>query len=154
MELLNKKAPTFKGVDQNGNEHMLSDYAGKWILLYFYPKDNTPGCTIEAELFRDHIDAFGEKDVVILGVSPDSVKSHQKFSEKFDLPFPLLADEDKKIIETYGVWGEKKFMGRTYEGVYRNSFLINPEGVVVKVYENVKPKLHAEEVLKDLKELQ
>ncbi|XKT75155.1 MAG: thioredoxin-dependent thiol peroxidase [Patescibacteria group bacterium UBA2103] len=154
MDLLHKKAPKFTAIDQNEKEHSLEDYRGGWVLLYFYPKDNTPGCTVEGQVFEEYKKDFEKRNTVVLGVSPDSLESHKKFAEKFDLSFPLLVDEDRKIIDAYKVWGEKKFMGRVYQGVFRNSFLINPEGKIMKVYENVKPKLHAEEVLKDLDELQ
>lgn len=149
----NKKAPAFSGVDQHGEKHALKNYAGKWVLLYFYPKDNTPGCTTEAENFRDHLKKFKNRNLEVIGVSTDSVESHKKFADKFKLKFPLLADTDKKIVEKYGVWGEKKFMGKTYMGTMRHSFLIDPDGKVRKVYDSVKPKEHAQEVLKDLDEL-
>lgn len=145
-----KPAPLFSAQDQNGEIHNLSQYKGKWVLLYFYPKDNTPGCTVEAENFRDELPEFTKRNVQIIGVSTDSVESHKKFAEKFNLEFPLLADTEKKIVEAYGVWGEKKFMGKTYMGTARSSFLINPDGVLVKIYEKVKPKEHAKEVLQDL----
>jgi peroxiredoxin Q/BCP len=139
--------------DQEGKVHNLADYKGQWVLMYFYPKDDTPGCTKQACAIRDDFPAFKKLGLTVFGVSADSVKSHAKFVEKYELPFTLLADEDKKVVEQYGVWGKKKFMGREYMGIARTSFLINPEGVIAKVYENVKPDLHAEMVLSDLKEL-
>lgn len=146
-------APAFTLPDQDGKKHALADYKGKWVLLYFYPKDDTPGCTIEACSFRDQFQDFTSIDAVVLGVSPDSVASHKKFAEKFELPFTLLADEHKEVVGAYGVFGEKKFMGKTYMGTSRTSFLIDPEGNIAKVYEKVKPPVHAAEVIKDLKEL-
>lgn len=148
-----KKAPAFTLMDKDGVSHKLSDYLGKWVFIYFYPKDNTPGCTKEACAIRDEWSAFKKMGVQVFGVSTDSQKSHEKFAEKFDLPFILLADEDKKVVEKYGVWGEKKMMGRTYMGTNRMSFLIDPKGKIVKIYEKVKPAIHAQEVLQDLQTL-
>jgi len=145
-------APDFMLLDQDGEEHELSSYQGRWVLLYFYPKDDTPGCTKEACAIRDSFPQFDAGKAVVLGVSPDSVKSHKKFAEKYELPFTLLADEGHVIADLYGVWGRKKFMGREYDGVFRTSFLIGPDGRIAKVYENVKPEQHAAEVLADLKE--
>lgn len=147
------KAPAFELPDQNGKMHALSDYKGSWVLIYFYPKDDTPGCTKEACMIRDNFPSFKKLDIAVLGISTDSVKSHAKFAEKYELPFTLLADEEKKVVEDYGVWGEKKFMGRTYNGTKRMSFLVNPKGMIAKVYEVVRPAEHAEEVLADIKEL-
>ena len=147
------KAPAFSLPDQDGKMHALKDYAGKWVLLYFYPKDDTPGCTIEACTLRDNFPKFKKLKVTVLGVSVDSAKSHGKFAKKYDLPFTLLSDEDKKLVNAYGVWGKKKFMGREYMGTLRWSFLINPEGKIAKIYEGVKPAQHAEEVLQDLRVL-
>ncbi len=147
-------APNFSLSDQDSKIHALSDYAGKWVLLYFYPKDDTPGCTIEACTLRDSWKEFAPLNAVVLGMSVDSPKSHAKFVEKYKLPFTLLADEDKKVVAAYGVWGKKKFMGREYMGINRVSYLIDPVGTIVKVYETVKPMEHASEVLKDLVELQ
>ncbi len=144
-------APDFTLSDQNGTDHTLSAYHGKWVLLYFYPKDDTPGCTREACAIRDADPDLSSYDAVVLGVSADSVSSHKKFAEKYQLTFPLLADENKQVVKIYGVWGMKKFMGREYEGIMRTSFLINPEGIIAKVYESVKPEAHAAEVLADLK---
>ena len=147
-------APGFNLPDQDGKMHALKDYAGQWVLLYFYPKDDTPGCTIEACSLRDNLPKFKKIKAVIFGVSADSVKSHRKFADKFELPFTLLADEGKELVQAYDVWQKKKFMGREYMGIMRESFLINPEGTIAKIYESVKPELHAEEVLVDLKNLQ
>lgn len=147
------KAPSWKALDQNGEIRASKDYLGKWVILYFYPKDDTPGCTIEACSFRDGFADFKKAGIEVIGVSVDSEKKHKKFVEKYSLPFTLLVDEDKKIVEAYGVWGEKKFMGRTYMGTSRVSYLINPEGKIAKVYEKVKPNEHANEVLRDVKEL-
>jgi len=148
-----QKAPGFHLPDQAGKEHDLKDYAGKWVLLYFYPKDDTPGCTVEACTLRDNFPKFKKMKAVVLGVSADAVKKHAKFAEKYDLPFTLLADEEKSLVNAYGVWAKKKFMGREYMGILRNSYLINPEGKIAKIYEGVKPAAHAEEVLADLKAL-
>jgi thioredoxin-dependent peroxiredoxin len=143
-------APDFSAQDQSGNEVTLSKLRGKSVLLYFYPKDNTPGCTKEACAFRDDFSGFKKKRLQVLGISPDSVKSHEKFATKFELPFPLLADVNKEIVQAYGVWGEKKFMGRTYDGTFRVSFLINPKGKIQKIWTKVKPELHPKEVLEFL----
>ena len=147
-------APTFSLPDQSGKIHKLSDYKGKYVLLYFYPKDDTPGCTTEACTIRDAWSKFKKAKLVVLGVSVDSVKSHDKFVKKYDLPFTLLADEDKKVVHAYNVWGPKTFMGKLYQGTARSSFLIDPKGKIAKIYEKVKPDKHAEEVLKDLAALQ
>ena len=146
-------APDFTLPDQNGQSHSLKAERGKWVLLYFYPKDDTPGCTIEACALRDNFPAFKKLDVTVFGVSIDPVKKHAKFAEKYDLPFTLLADEEKTLVNAYGVWGKKKFMGREYIGIKRWSFLIGPDGKVKKVYEDVKPDAHADDVLSDLKNL-
>ena len=153
MPAVGTKAPEFSLPDQDGKIHTLADYRGRYVLLYFYPKDDTPGCTKEACALRDADPDFSKLDAVVLGVSADSVKSHKKFAEKYELKFPLLADEDKKVVHAYGVWGLKKFMGREYEGIFRSSFLIDPNGKIAKVYEKVKPELYAAEVLEDLKAL-
>ncbi len=141
------KAPTFTVATNGGGKISLADYKGKNVILYFYPRDDTPGCTKEACAFRDHWDDFKKKGAVILGVSTDKVKSHDKFVEKYKLPFTLLADEDKKIVEDYGVWGEKKFMGRKYLGTHRVTFLIGPDGRIKKIWPKVKPEEHVAEVL-------
>lgn len=144
------KAPNFTLPDQNGKEHTLADYKGKWVLLYFYPKDDTPGCTKEACTIRDNWNAFKKAGITVLGVSKDSIKSHAKFVTKYELPFTILADEKKKVVEMYGVWQEKKLYGRAYMGIARWSFLIDPQGKIVKIYEGVKPAEHAAEVLVDV----
>jgi thioredoxin-dependent peroxiredoxin len=153
MPQLHSAAPLFALPDQNGKEHSLLDYKGKWVLLYFYPKDDTPGCTKEACAIRDSFPDFKKLKLTVLGISVDSVKSHKKFEEKYDLPFTLLADNDKKVVKKYGVWGKKQFMGHAYEGTSRTSFLIDPQGKIAKIYEGVNPVMHAEEVLADMKEL-
>ena len=145
-------APDFTLPDQRGADCTLSDYRGRWVLLYFYPKDDTPGCTKEACAIRDTFPHFEGLQVDVLGVSKDSVASHKKFADKYKLPFPLLSDPEGTVVESYGVWQEKKFMGKTHRGIARSSFLINPEGIIEKVYEKVKPEIHAEEVLEDLRE--
>ncbi len=141
------QAPEFTASTSGGGKISLADYLGRNVILYFYPKDDTPGCTKEACAFRDGFAQFKKKDAVVLGVSPDSVKSHDKFVEKFKLPFTLVADEDKKIVQDYGVWGEKSFMGRKYMGVFRVTFLIGPDGRIKKIWPAVKPDEHADEVL-------
>ena len=143
-------APDFTLPDQDGTMHTLASYRGKWVLLYFYPKDNTPGCTAEARAIRDQFQDFQKIDAVVLGVSTDSVQSHKKFASAYQLPFTLLADEDKKVVALYGVFAEKKFLGKTYMGTMRTSFLIDPTGKIARVYEKVKPEKHASEVLADL----
>jgi peroxiredoxin Q/BCP len=140
-------APEFSVSTNGGGTVSLTDYKGKNVILYFYPKDDTPGCTKEACAFRDNFSAFKKKGAVVLGVSPDPVKSHDKFVDKFKLPFTLLADVDKKIVSAYGVWGEKTFMGRKYMGTHRVTFLIGPDGHIKKIWPLVKPDEHAAEVL-------
>ena len=144
-------APDFTLPDENGITRRLSDYRGQPVVLYFYPKDDTPGCTTEACNFRDDYSQYTQAGVVILGVSPDSPKNHIKFKEKYHLPFTLLADEEHKVCEMYGVWGRKKMMGREYDGVFRSTFLIDAQGKLVKVFENVKPAEHSKEVMQALK---
>lgn len=144
-------APAFSLPDANGTPHALKDYLGKWVLVYFYPKDDTPGCTIEACSLRDNFPAFEKLKCTILGISADDVRSHNTFAKKFNLNFTLLADKEKQVVTQYGVWQKKKMMGREYMGIVRWSFLINPKGVIAKIYENVKPSEHAQEVLNDLK---
>jgi len=141
------KAPAFTVETSGGGKISLADYKGQNVILYFYPKDDTPGCTKEACAFRDHFADFKKKGAVVFGVSPDPVKSHDKFVEKFKLPFTLLADVDKKIVQAYGVWGEKTFMGRKYQGVFRVTFLIGPDGKIKNIWPTVKPEEHAAEVL-------
>jgi peroxiredoxin Q/BCP len=145
------KAPSFSLPDQAGIVHTLSDYKGKWVILYFYPKDDTPGCTKEACNFRDSSVEFKKMEVVILGVSKDSVTSHKKFAEKYHLNFPILSDESKEVIKAYNAWGTKKFMGKTFEGVKRTTTLIGPDGMIKKVYENVNPLIHAGQIISDMK---
>ncbi len=140
-------APAFKTTDANGKAVSLKDLRGQKVVLYFYPKDDTPGCTKEACSFRDAFSQYKKKGIAVLGVSPDKEASHQKFITKYKLPFTLLADTDKAIAEAYGVWGEKKFMGRTYMGVHRTTFLIDEKGKIKKIFEKVKPEDHASEVL-------
>ena len=145
-----QKAPAFTGIDQDGNKISLGDFKGRKLVIFFYPEDDTPGCTKEACNFRDDYSAYEKAGVVILGVSPDTVASHVKFKKKFQLPFPLLADVGHKICDLYGVWGPKKFMGREYEGVLRTTFLIDEYGNIVKVFEKVRPAEHSAELLSAL----
>ena len=145
-------APAFTALTNGGGKVSLADFAGKNVVLFFYPRDNTPGCTLEACAFRDQFGALKAKGAVVLGVSTDPVKSHDKFVEKFKLPFPLLADDDKQIVQAYGVWGEKSFLGRKYQGTHRVTFLIGPDGRIKKIWPKVKPIRHAEEVMATLAE--
>lgn len=147
------KVPDFTLPDQDGNLHSMKDQKGKWTLIYFYPKDDTPGCTVEACTIRDNYDSFKKMGITVWGISVDPVKKHAKFAEKYELPFTLLSDENKEVVELFGVWGKKKFMGREYMGTSRVSFLIDDKGMISKVYEEVKPANHAEEVLQDAKGL-
>jgi peroxiredoxin Q/BCP len=140
-------APAFAASTNGGGRVSLADLQGKSVILYFYPRDDTPGCTKEACAFRDHFAEFKKQGAVVLGVSTDPVKAHDKFVEKFKLPFMLLADEDKQIVEAYGVWGQKSFMGRKYLGTHRVTFLIGPDGRIKKIWPKVKPEAHAAEVL-------
>lgn len=143
-------APDFTLLDDTNTPRQLSDYRGRNVVLYFYPKDDTPGCTKEACNFRDDYSAYEKAGVAILGVSPDTVASHVKFKKKFQLQFPLLADEGHKVCDLYGVWGPKKFMGKEYEGVQRTTFLIDENGNIARVYENVRPAEHSAELLSAL----
>ncbi len=143
-------APDFELIDQDGKTHKLSDYLGKKVVLYFYPKDNTPGCTKEACGFRDYFAEYRKNDIVVLGVSKDSEKSHSKFAEKYSLPFTLLSDTETTVAQAYGVWGLKKMMGREYYGMNRVTYVIDEEGKVLRVYKKVKPDLHAAEILEDI----
>jgi len=143
-------APEFTLEDEEGRMHSLSDYSGKPVVLYFYPKDDTPGCTKEACGFRDDYSAYEEAGVVILGVSPDTSKSHAKFKTKYELPFTLLADPDHDVLKLYGVWGLKKSFGREYEGVFRTTFLIGEDGKILRVFKKVKPAVHSAEILSAL----
>ena len=140
-------APEFTASTNGGGKVSLSDFRGKNVILYFYPRDDTPGCTKEACAFRDEFSAFTKNGAVVLGVSTDSAKSHDKFVEKYKLPFTLVSDEDKQIVQAYGAWGQKSFMGRKYQGTYRVTFLIGPDGRIKKVWPTVNPAEHAEEVL-------
>ena len=146
-------APEFELRDDTGVTRRLADHRGKAVVLYFYPKDDTPGCTKEACNFRDDYSAYEKAGVIILGVSPDSPESHAKFKAKFSLPFPLLADDGHKVCDAYGVWGPKKFMGKEYEGVLRTTFLIDADGKIARVFEDVRPSEHSNEVLDALKAL-
>jgi thioredoxin-dependent peroxiredoxin len=154
MPHLHDQAPDFTLVDQDGVSHTLSKLQGTWVLIYFYPKDDTPGCTKQACAIRDAWGEFEKMNCVVLGISTDGEKSHKKFEEKYTLPFTLLADTEKTVVNAYGVWAPKKFMGREFLGTLRTSFLIDPEGKIAKVYEKVKPETHAEMVLEDLEQLQ
>lgn len=144
------KAPDFKTKDQNGNVVSLKDFLGKKVVLYFYPEDDTPTCTIEACNLRDNYALLKKAGLVVLGVSPDDKKKHKKFEEKYNLPFTLLEDPDKKIIDKYDVWGEKNMYGRKYMGLFRTTFLIDEQGVIIKVFKKPKSKIHSEEILKAL----
>ncbi len=150
---IGQKAPDFTLPDGEGKEHSLSDYAGQWVLLYFYPKDDTPGCTIEACTIRDHYASFQKMKMKVLGVSVDGAKSHEKFAKKYDLPFTLLSDADKSIVKLYGAYGEKTLFGKKITGTKRMSFLVNPDGRVAKIYPSVKPAEHAGQVLHDTRTL-
>ncbi len=141
------KAPNFLGLDQDGNKHSLADYKGKKLVVFFYPKASTPGCTAEACDLRDNYERFKANNYEILGVSADSAKRQANFIEKNNLPFPLLADEDKAVIEAFGVWGPKKFMGREYDGIHRTTFVIDENGILTDVIEKVKTKAHAKQIL-------
>ena len=140
-------APAFSCKDQNGNAIKLEDYKGKKVVLYFYPKDNTPGCTAQACNLRDNYSELGKNDIVILGASADDEKMHQKFITKFDLPFPLLSDVDHSLLNLYGVWGEKKFMGKTYDGIHRTTFILDEAHTIIEIIEKPKTKDHAAEIL-------
>ncbi|MEE4176582.1 MAG: thioredoxin-dependent thiol peroxidase [Bacteroides sp.] len=141
------KAPDFKGKDSQGNTLSLADFKGSKLVLYFYPKDNTPGCTAQACNLRDNYDVLMKQGYKVVGVSADNEKSHVKFIEKFELPFPLIADTEKEILQAYGVWGPKKFMGRTYDGIHRTTFIIDEKGVISEVIEKVDTKNHAAQFL-------
>ena len=147
-------APDIVLPDQDGNTLELAELRGQWVLVYFYPRDDTPGCTLEACGLRDASARYREAGIRVLGISADPVKSHRKFADKFQLPFTLLADEAKGVIRAYGAWGRKKFMGREFDGILRQSFLVDPKGKIAKVYAKVKPEEHAAQVLADAAELQ
>jgi len=149
-----ERAISFSLPNKEGKLVSLEDFLGKWIVLYFYPKDNTSGCTLEAIEFTNLLKEFEDLNAVVLGVSKDSIKSHQNFAQKHSLTIELLSDEEASIIKAYGAWGKKKMYGKEHEGIIRSTFIINPEGYIAYVFEDVKPKGHAEEVLKKLKELQ
>ena len=142
-----KKAPAFKGKDQNGKPVLLADYKGKKVVLYFYPEDDTPTCTVQACNLRDNFGLLKKNGFTVLGVSPDEEKKHKKFEAKYDLPFTLIADADHKIIDKYGVWGEKQLYGRTYMGLHRTTFLIDEKGIIRKIFLKPKSKQHTEEIL-------
>ncbi len=144
------KAPAFTAISHSGEKVRLSQFKGKYVVLYFYPKDNTPGCTVEAREFRDSMEDFQAADAVILGVSPDSAASHRKFIERFELNFTLLADESHELAEAFGVWVEKSMYGKTFEGIQRSTFLIGPDGTLFHAWPKVKAEGHAEQVLKHL----
>ena len=147
------EAPSFSFREADGSERSTADLAGSHYLVYFYPRDNTPGCTAEACGFRDNLTPLNKLGLTVIGVSCDSEKSHEKFRAKHDLPFPLAADESQEIVKAFGVWGEKSFMGRTFEGIHRVSFLVGPDGKIVKTYHKVKAKTHPDQVLSDAREL-
>lgn len=144
------QAPDFVSTDQNGNPVRLADFRGYKVILYFYPKDDTPGCTAEACSLRDGYRDLLARGYKIIGVSADTVKSHKKFAEKFNLPFPLIPDTEKEVIKAYGAWGRKKFMGREYDGIFRMTFIIGEDGTILKVIEDVKTKNHADQVLAEM----
>ena len=146
------KAPDFQGIDQNEKTVSLSDYKGKKLILYFYPKDDTPGCTAEACNLRDNFSVLKKEGFELLGVSPDDPKKHKKFIDKYSLPFPLIADTEKEILNAYGVWGPKKFMGREYDGVHRTTFVIDEAGKIEKIIAKVNTKAHAEQILDGMAE--
>lgn len=150
---LNEKAPAVSLLDQEGKKHSLKDYEGKYVLLYFYPKDMTPGCTIEALQFRDYMKELAALNVQIVGVSVDPCESHMQFARKHQLNFPLLADTEHKAVEAYGVWNQKSMFGKKYMGITRESFLIDPKGILIKHYAKVEPRTHAKDVIKDVKTL-
>ncbi len=145
------KAPVFVGKNQEGKEVKLSDFKGKNLILYFYPKDNTPGCTAESCDLRDNYDMWISKGYEVLGVSPDSEKSHQNFIEKHNLPFDLISDPEKELLKAYNAWGEKKMYGKVYEGVLRKTFVINADGVIEQIFEKVKTKDHSNQLLNEIK---
>ena len=142
------KAPNFSGLDETGKSHRLADYNGKRLVVFFYPKASTPGCTAEVCDLRDNFKRFEAENYALLGVSADSAIAQAKFIEKYDLPFPLLADEDKSVINAFGVWGPKKFMGKEYDGIHRTTFIIDEKGIIEEVIEKVKTKEHASQILK------
>lgn len=147
------KAPDFNLPDQDGTTHTLKEFSGRWLVVYFYPKDDTPGCTKEACNFRDQLSEYKERGVEIIGISKDNTQSHKKFADKYNLNFLLLSNPDHTVIEAYGAWGIKKFMGREFEGIMRNTYLINPIGEIIKEYKGVNPLTHSKQILTDLQTL-
>ena len=154
MLKINSKAPNFNLISTNGNSYSLKDSIGRYVVLYFYPKDDTPGCTIETNDFNKLLSKFKKLNCEVYGISKDNIKSHNKFKEKYKIKFDLLADDEIKIVKSYKVWAKKKFMGREFMGVVRSTFLIDPKGKIVKIWDNVKVKDHAQEVLDSLKHIQ
>ncbi len=152
LPAIGKKAPAFTLESSEGRSVSLRDYVGKWVVLYFYPKDNTPGCTLEAKAFRDAAGHLKKLGAVVLGVSKDSIKSHCRFRDKYELNFPLLSDPEHKVLEAYGAWGEKRNYGKVYEGILRSTFLIDPRGKLVRVWPNVRVAGHVDEVIAALEE--
>lgn len=144
------QASNFNLPDQNGDIHTLADYEGKWLVVYFYPKDDTPGCTKEACGFRDQTKEYNKRNIEVLGISKDPIASHKNFAEKYNLSFTILSDPTKSTIKLYGAWGPKKFMGRTFDGVLRKTFLIDPSGEIKKTYDKVDPLVHAQQILEDV----
>lgn len=147
------KAPSFRSIDQDGNTVSLNDFKGKKVALFFYPEDDTPTCTIEACNLRDNYPLLQKKGIEVLGVSPDDEKKHKKFEQKFNLPFTLVVDNNKKIIDKYGVWGEKNLYGRKYMGLHRTTFLIDEKGIIKKIFKKPRSKMHSEEILKAWEEI-
>ena len=143
-----EKAPAFTGIDQDGNKISLNDFKGQKVVLFFYPEDDTPTCTVQACNLRDNYGLLIKNGFTVIGISPDDVKSHQKFREKFNLPFTLIADPDHKIIDKYGVWGQKKLYGREYMGLFRTTFVVNEKGIISKIFLRPRNKAHAEEIVK------
>jgi len=146
-----QKAPDFEGINQNGELISLNDFKGSKLILYFYPKDDTPGCTAESCNLRDNYNMWLSKGYKVLGISPDSQKSHQKFVAKYDLPFPLISDSEKNIIKLYGAWGRKKMYGKEYEGLLRTTFLIDEEGKIEEIFKKVNTKEHTKQILEEIK---
>ena len=142
------KAPDFSALDQDGKSHQLADYAGKKLVVFFYPKASTPGCTAEACDLRDNFERFQDNNYELLGVSADSAKAQAKFKDKYEFPFPLLTDENRSVIQAFGVWGPKKFMGKEYDGIHRTTFVIDENGIIDTVISDVKTKAHADQILK------
>ena len=145
------QSPKFCGIDTNGKEVTLDDFKGQYLVIYFYPKDNTPGCTTQACNLRDHYSELQKNNVAVIGVSADDEKSHKKFTEKYKLPFPLIADVDHEMLNLFGVWGLKKFMGREYDGIHRTTFVIDQKQEIIGIIEKPKTKFHAEEILEIIK---